>query len=118
MLVTPESSIRQKSSSPRALSLSAGRHCKTVSSGIYRVASCLYVKKKYVIGVMQKHSKLSDREILSKSHDYFANNTLLPLTDPAAIRYGLPPDKADVKLQQFYDNSLLEELAKESRVDR
>jgi hypothetical protein len=68
---------------------------------------------------MQKYTKLNDREILSKSYDYFAKNTaLMPLTDPVAIKNGLPPDKADVKLQQFYDNSLLEELAKESRVDR
>ena len=76
-------------------------------------------RKEYAIGVMQKYTKLNDREILSKSYDYFAKNTaLMPLTDPVAIKNGLPPDKVDVKLQQFYDNSLLEELAKESRVDR
>lgn len=71
--------------------------------------------KEYAIGVMQRHTKLSDREILSKSHDYFAKNTaLLPLTDPVAVRNALPPEKVHARIEGFYDNSLLQELAKES----
>jgi NitT/TauT family transport system substrate-binding protein len=98
------------------------QHRGTVKQFLMGFVEALQVytqRKEYVIGVMQKYTKLTDREILSKSHDYFAKNTaLLPLTDPIAVRNGLPSDKADVKVQLFYDNSLLEELAKENRVDR
>lgn len=80
----------------------------------------LYVQKKdFSNGVMQKYTKLSNQEVLSKSHDYFVKNTMLvPLTDPIAIKNALPADKASGRgVEEFYDNSLLQELVNEGFVE-
>ena len=38
----------------------------------------------------------------------------MPLTDPEAIQAGLPTDKhSNRRVEDFYDNSILEELARE-----
>jgi hypothetical protein len=38
----------------------------------------------------------------------------MPLTDPEAIQAGLPTDKpSNRRVEEFYDNSILEELARE-----
>ena len=52
----------------------------------------VYAKKKeYVMGVMQARTKITDREVFFKTHDYFEKRTaLLPLTDPAAVKNALP----------------------------
>jgi NitT/TauT family transport system substrate-binding protein len=69
--------------------------------------------------VMQKYTKLTDREIASKTQDYYGKKTLLvPLNDPAAIKEAIPPDKsASRKPEEFYDNSIIQELVKEGFVE-
>ena len=76
-------------------------------------------KRDFTLGVMQKYTKLKNPEVLNKSHDYFVKNTaFVPLTDPAGIRNALPPDKVGTrKLEDFYDNSLVQELINEGFVD-
>ena len=81
----------------------------------------LYAQKKdFAQSVMRKYTKLSDVEVLSKSHDYFVKNTsLVPLTDPVAIKNALPPDKiASRKPEEFYDNSVIQELVNEGFVEK
>jgi hypothetical protein len=58
--------------------------------------------------------------VLSKSHDYFVKNTsLVPSTDAFAIKNGLPAEKAGSrKFEEFYDNSLIQELVNEGFVDK
>jgi len=71
--------------------------------------------KNYAIQVLQKYTKQASPEILSQTYDYFAKNTpVIPLTDPEAIQPALASDKpSNRKVEDFYDNSLLEELARE-----
>lgn len=77
-------------------------------------------KKEYAVAVMKKYTKLSNQEVLSKSHDYFVKNTsLVPWTDPIAIKNALPADKAGSrKIEEFYDNSLIQELVNEGFVEQ
>ena len=64
--------------------------------------------REFAQSVMHKYTKLSDPEVLSKSHDYFVKNTsLVPWTDAAAIKNGFPADKVGSrKVEEFYDNSI------------
>lgn len=80
----------------------------------------LYAQEKdFTLGIMQKYFKLKDREAMSRSHDYFVKNTtLVPLTDPVAIKNALGDKTGGRKLEDFYDNSLLQELVKEGFVDK
>jgi NitT/TauT family transport system substrate-binding protein len=60
---------------------------------------------------LQKYTRLSDPDVLSKSYDYFAKKTVLvPLTDPAVLRNVVPPERAGARMEDFYDNSVLQEL--------
>ena len=71
--------------------------------------------KNYAVQVLQKFTKQASAEILSQTYDYFSKNPpAMPLTDPEAIQAGLPTDKpSDRRVEDFYDNSILEELARE-----
>ena len=71
--------------------------------------------KNFAVQVLQKYTKQASPEILSNTYDYFAKNTpVVPLTDPEAIQTALPTDKpSNRKMEEFYDNSLVEELARE-----
>jgi hypothetical protein len=71
--------------------------------------------KAFTLKVMQKFTKFSNQETLSLSHDYFVRNTsLLPRTDPEGIKNAIPEDKiVGRKVEEFYDNSLIEELVNE-----
>ncbi|HEY7164874.1 MAG TPA: NrtA/SsuA/CpmA family ABC transporter substrate-binding protein [Candidatus Binatia bacterium] len=75
--------------------------------------------KEYTLRVMQKYFMLKDRDAISRSHDYFVKNTsLVPLTDPVAIKNALGDKAAGHKPEDFYDNALLQELVKEGFVDK
>ena len=76
--------------------------------------------REFAQSVMQKYTKLSDPEVLSKSHDYFVKNTsLVPWTDAAAIKNGFPADKVGSrKVEEFYDNSMIQELVNEGFVEK
>jgi len=71
--------------------------------------------KNYTVQVLQKFTKQASREILSQTYHYFSKNTpAMPLTDPDAIQAGLPTDKpSHRRVEDFYDNSILEELSRE-----
>jgi ABC-type nitrate/sulfonate/bicarbonate transport system substrate-binding protein len=71
--------------------------------------------KNFAVQVLQKHTKQASPEILSQTYDYFSKNTpAMPLTDPEAIQAGLPTDKpSNRRVEDFYDNSILEELARD-----
>lgn len=71
--------------------------------------------KKVATDVMQKYSRLSDQELVSKTHDYFVKHTsAVPLVDAAAITAALPAGKATEKsTADLYDNSILQELIQE-----
>jgi len=75
--------------------------------------------KEFSMRVMQKYTKLGDPEIASKTQDYYGKKTLLvPLNDPAAIKAAIPADKdAGRKPEEFYDNSIIQEIVKEGFVD-
>jgi len=77
-------------------------------------------RKDFTLSVMRKYTQLNDLEVLSKSHDYFVKNTaLIPWTDAIAIKNALPTDKpASRKIEEFYDNSPIQELVNEGFVDR
>ena len=77
-------------------------------------------RKDFVLQVMKKYTKLDDPEVLSTSHDYFVKKTLLvPLTDAAAVKNALPMGKpVDRKLEDFYDNSIAQELVREGFVEK
>jgi NitT/TauT family transport system substrate-binding protein len=80
----------------------------------------VYVNDKdFSMRVMQKYTKLGDREIASKTQDYYGKKTLLvPLNDPAAIKEAIPPDKGAGRTpEEFYDNSIIQELVKEGFVE-
>jgi ABC-type nitrate/sulfonate/bicarbonate transport system substrate-binding protein len=81
----------------------------------------LYAQRRNLaLSVTQKYTKFSDQEVSSKSHDYFAKNTsLIPWTDPVAIKNTLPPDKiASRKPEEFYDNSVIQDLVNEGFVEK
>ncbi len=80
----------------------------------------LYARDRdFTIGVMQKYTKLRDPLVLSKSHDYFVKRTaLVPLTDPAAIKNALPEKLTSRRPEDFYDNSLIQELVSDGFVDK
>jgi ABC-type nitrate/sulfonate/bicarbonate transport system substrate-binding protein len=71
--------------------------------------------KDFALKVMQKYTRLNDQEVLSKSYDYFAKRTaLVPFTDPAVLKNVVPPERASGRsLEDFYDNSVLQELVHE-----
>jgi len=71
--------------------------------------------KNYAVQVLQKFTKQANAEILSQTYNYFSKNTpAMPLTDPEAIQAGLPTDKpSNRRVEDFYDNSILAELARE-----
>ena len=75
--------------------------------------------KDFSMRVMQKYTQLGDREIASKTQDYYGKKTLLvPLNDPAAIKAAIPADKdAGRKPDEFYDNSIIQELVNEGFVE-
>jgi NitT/TauT family transport system substrate-binding protein len=75
--------------------------------------------KDFSMRVMQKYTKLGDPEIASKTQDYYGKKTLLvPLNDPAAIKAAIPADKdAGRKPEEFYDNSIIQELVNEGFVE-
>lgn len=75
--------------------------------------------KSFAVQVLQKYTKRSSAEILSQTYDYFAKNTpAIPLTDAAAIESALALEKPGRKVEDFYDNSLLEELTQEGFVKK
>jgi NitT/TauT family transport system substrate-binding protein len=79
----------------------------------------VYVNDKdFSMRVMQKYTKLGDPEIASKTQDYYGKKTLLvPLNDPAAIKEAIPADKGvGRKPEEFYDNSIIEEIVNEGFV--
>ena len=71
--------------------------------------------KTLAVQVLQKYTKLANADVLSQSYNYFIKNSpVLPLSDAATIQAGLPTDKpANRKIEDFYENSLLEELDRE-----
>lgn len=71
--------------------------------------------KDFALRVMQKYTRLSNQDVLSKTYDYFAKRTaLVPFTDPAVLKNVVPPDRASGRsLEDFYDNSVLQELVNE-----
>ena len=76
-------------------------------------------KKDFTLDVMQKYARLRDREAMAKSHDYFLKNTtLVPLTDPVAIKNALADRTAKRKLEDFFDNSIVQELIDEGFVEK
>jgi NitT/TauT family transport system substrate-binding protein len=80
----------------------------------------IYVNdKNFSMRVMQKYTKLNDPEIASKTQDYYYKKTLLvPLNDPAAIKNAMPADVgAGRKPEEFYDNSIIQEISKEGFVE-
>ena len=75
--------------------------------------------KDFGMRTLQKYTRLTDPAVLSQSYDYFAKRTVLvPLTDPAVIRNVVPPEKAGVRMEDFYDNSVLLELVQEGFLPR
>jgi NitT/TauT family transport system substrate-binding protein len=73
--------------------------------------------KEFSAWVTQKYTKLKDPEIVSKTHEYYAKKTLLvPITDAEAIKNAMPEKAAGRRPEEFYDNSLLQELVKEGFV--
>ena len=77
-------------------------------------------KRDFVLQVMKKYTKLDEPDVLNKSHDYFVKKTLLvPLTDPAGLKNALPAGKpVSRKIEDFYDNSIMQELINEGFVDK
>jgi ABC-type nitrate/sulfonate/bicarbonate transport system substrate-binding protein len=75
--------------------------------------------KEFTIATMQKYTKLKDTSVLSRSHDYYVSRTAtVPLTDPAGIKNALPPNAATRRPEEFYDNTLIQELISEGFVDK
>jgi NitT/TauT family transport system substrate-binding protein len=81
----------------------------------------LYLKNRnFSIATMQKYTRISNSEILSRSHDYYVKNTTsIPLTEPLAIKNALALDKgASRKSEEFYDNSVIQDLVSEGFVEK
>jgi hypothetical protein len=70
--------------------------------------------------VMQKYTKLGDLEVAAKTQSYYEKKTLLvPFTDAAAIKVALPADAgAGRRPEEFFDNSLIQEIVKEGFVEQ
>jgi NitT/TauT family transport system substrate-binding protein len=80
----------------------------------------VYVNDKdFSMRVMQKYTKLGDPEIASKTQDYYGKKTLMvPLNDPAAMKEAIAADKGvGRKPEEFYDNSIIQELVNERFVE-
>ncbi|MBI2999193.1 MAG: NrtA/SsuA/CpmA family ABC transporter substrate-binding protein [Deltaproteobacteria bacterium] len=76
-------------------------------------------RRDFTLGVMQRYARLRDLEAMSKSHDYFLKNTaLVPLTDAVAIKNALADKAAGRKLEDFFDNSIVQELVDEGFVEK
>jgi len=74
--------------------------------------------KDFSMAVMQKYTKLQDQEIASKTQDYYGKKTLLvPLTDPEAVKNAIPEKAAGRRPEEFYDNSVIQELVNEGFVE-
>ena len=71
--------------------------------------------KSLAIQVLQKYNKFANPDILAQTYDYFVKNTpVLPLSDAATIEAALPAEKpGNRKIEEFYDNSILQELDRE-----
>lgn len=80
----------------------------------------LYARdKEFTLKVMQKYARLRDKDAMAKSHDYFVKNTsVVPLTDAGAIKNALVDKAAGRNPEEFYDNSLIQELVREGFVDK
>jgi NitT/TauT family transport system substrate-binding protein len=76
--------------------------------------------RKLAIDVLQKYAKISDQELVSKSHDYLVKHTsLLPIVEPSVIKAAVPAGKdTDRTISDLYDNSALQELIKEGFVEK
>jgi ABC-type nitrate/sulfonate/bicarbonate transport system substrate-binding protein len=76
--------------------------------------------KPLALRALQKYTKQTNQDILSKSYDYFVKNTpFVPLSDVAAFENAVPMEKpTDRKPQSYYDNSILEELVQEGFVKK
>ena len=75
--------------------------------------------KEFSMRVMQQYTKLKDPQIASETQEYYGKKTLVvPLNDPEAIRKATPEDKAaGRKPEEFYDNSIIQELVNEGFVE-
>ena len=75
--------------------------------------------KEFSMRVMQQYTKLKDPQIASETQEYYGKKTLVvPLNDPEAIRNATPEDKAaGRKPEEFYDNSIIQELVNEGFVE-
>jgi NitT/TauT family transport system substrate-binding protein len=99
------------------------RHRASIKQFVMALIEGLHVyttDKNFSMRVMQKYTKLNDPEIASKTQDYYYKKTLLvPLNDPAAIKNAMPVDAggAGRKPEEFYDNSIVQEIAKEGFVE-
>jgi NitT/TauT family transport system substrate-binding protein len=71
--------------------------------------------KNFAVQVLRKYTKQASPEILSQTYDYFAKSTpAVPLTDAETIQIALSSEKpSNRRAEEFYDNSILEELARE-----
>jgi ABC-type nitrate/sulfonate/bicarbonate transport system substrate-binding protein len=71
--------------------------------------------KNLAVQVLQKYTKIANPDILSQSYNYFVKNTpAWPLSEAATIQAALATDKpTNRKIEDFYDNSVLEELERE-----
>jgi NitT/TauT family transport system substrate-binding protein len=75
--------------------------------------------RNFAMRVMQKYTKVSDPEIVAKTQDYYSKKTLVvPFTNPAAIKNALPADAAGRKSEDFYDNSLIQEIVRDGFVEQ
>src|SRR5262249_31485306 len=76
--------------------------------------------KEFSMRVMQKYTKLSDPEIAAKTQEYYFKKTLVvPFTDAAAIKIAVPAEAgAARKPEEFYDNSLIQEIVKEGFIEQ
>ena len=71
--------------------------------------------KNFAVKVLEKYTKQASPEILSQTYDYFSKNSpAMPLSSAEAVQAGLPTDKpSNRRVEDFYDNSILEELQRE-----
>jgi hypothetical protein len=74
--------------------------------------------RNFSMRVMQKYTKVSDPEVVAKTQDYYSKKTLVvPFMDAAAIKIVLPAD-AGRKPEEFYDNSLIQEIVKDGFIEQ
>ncbi len=76
--------------------------------------------RKLAIDVLRKYAKIPDQDLVARSHDYLAKYTsLVPMVDPSVLKIAIPPGKGtDTSISDLYDNSVLQELAKEGFVEK